>query len=111
VITRDPIPGIAPQYRQGDFFLIAESIPEDAELQPLQARYALEQGSSTGNTHALVGKARVHVVGSCRFLSVEEADMQHEEHKPPIGLPAGSYRARKQRTWSVLEQMSKQVID
>lgn len=118
MITREGKNGVARQFRQGDVFLIErqEKVRPVGEKQKLdKGRLILEYGEVTGHAHAIAkGEANLVIEAKRRWLEVcyeKPAVLRHEEHAP-IELPADTcFEVRRQRTWSVLEQMSLRVLD
>ena len=103
------------QYYQGDVCLIKlEAIPSDAKKQGKpQDRLVLEYGEVTGHAHAIkdIDKCDMYLEGARRFLEVCYAvPLTHEEHDTII-LEPGIYEIKRQRQFSVLEQMSQRVAD
>jgi hypothetical protein len=73
----------------------------------------LEHGEVTGHAHAIatIDKCDLYLEGTRRFLEVCHAvPLTHEEHDT-ITLEPGIYEIKRQRQWSVLEQMSQRVAD
>lgn len=107
--------GTPAQYRQGDVFLIAVDQVKGVKQERPADRLVLEYGEVTGHAHAIyeTEKVDLYLEGTRRYLEVcfaIEAPLKHEEHDT-INLPKGTYEVRRQRTWSVLEQMQKVVVD
>lgn len=101
--------------RQGDVMVVAiDEIPKTAKKAEMDGgRWILEYGEVTGHAHAIAPQeGNVMLLdGTKKFLELcFAAPLTHEEHAP-IVIPPGKYEVRRQQTWSVLEQMSRQVAD
>jgi hypothetical protein len=103
------------QFYQGDVCLIkVSSIPPKAIKQNRpKTALVLEEGEQTGHKHQIadIDKCDLYIQEDRRFLEVCYAlPLTHEEHSPII-LEPGIYEIKRQRQWSVLEQMSSRVAD
>jgi len=103
------------QFYQGDVCLIKiNQLPILAKKQlKLESRLVLEYGEVTGHAHAIkdIDKCDLYLEGTRRFLEVCYAvPLTHEEHDT-ITLEPGIYEIKRQRQWSILEQMSQRVAD
>lgn len=117
MVKRKVKKGTPMQFRQGDVFFIETSKPTSAKKQEVpKDRLVLEYGEVTGHAHAINEPETVdlYLEGTKRFLEMcyeKPVAVQHEEHDT-ITLPKDKvFEVRRQQTWSVLEQMSKVVID
>ena len=102
-------------FRQGDVMLIkVDSRPATATIGDKDnGRIILAYGEVTGHAHAIsVTEAEIWVEAGRRWLEVcyDKAHLNHEEHST-IVIPPGTYEVIQQREYSVLTQMSRQVID
>jgi len=103
------------QFYQGDVAIIKiNKLPTGAKKQEKpKDRLVLEYGEVTGHAHAIkdIHKCDMYLEGTRRFLEVcFTVPLTHEEHDT-IALEPGVYEIKRQRQWSVLEQMSQRVAD
>ena len=103
------------QFYQGDVCLKkVNTIPPTAKKQNRpKDSLVIEYGEVTTHKHQIVDvdKCDMYLEGTRRFLEVCYAvPLIHEEHDT-IVLEPGIYEIKRQRQWSVLEQMSQQVRD
>jgi hypothetical protein len=103
------------QFYQGDVCIIkVDILPVSAKKQSRpKDRLVLEYGEVTGHAHAIqdIDKCDMYLEGTRRFLEVCYAvPLTHEEHDTII-LEPGVYEIKRQRQWSVLQQMSARVAD
>lgn len=103
------------QFYQGDVCIIkVDALPTKAQKQERpKDRLVLEYGEVTGHAHAIkdIDKCDMYLEGNRRFLEVcYVIPLTHEEHDT-ITLEPGIYEIKRQRQWSVLEQMSQRVAD
>lgn len=102
-------------YRHGDVFI--EKLPdgavekkaskvkiEEVALKAGQTEPHLAEGEATGHFHGMFGDSllkRVVEGGNATIVSVREAFVDHQEHKP-INLPTGDYGYAIKRQYSIL---------
>ena len=89
-------------YRQGDVYILAASIPEKAAKAAPERDIVLALGEVTGHAHRIIApgtKVSMWNVGTQRYMVVnEEVTLTHEEHGP-ITIPPGEYEVRIQRVY------------
>ena len=103
------------QFYQGDVCLIKVDILPTQSIKQERSKGALvlEYGEVTGHSHRIsdIDKCDLYLEGTRRFLEVCYAvPLTHEEHDT-ITLEPGIYEIKRQRQWSVLDQMSQRVAD
>jgi len=112
-------------YRQGDILLIKIDELPPLRFKTKKDKVILE-GEVTGHAHKLGGKAKIlevaerianynsprDIILSMSIFGEEPrsqvigyavvdapAELTHEDHKPPITIPAGKYQIRRQREY------------